>query len=86
MPLPYGHGSETLPEPRVSKRLLIFLNHHFGRLDDDADGVTLFQSQFFRAGTGDDALDQAAAYFDDDMGHDVAELNVFYFARKLIPR
>ena len=63
-----------------------FLNHHFGGLDDDFDGVALLQPQFFGAGAGDNAFDQIVADLDDDVRHDGADLYAFHDAGKLISR
>ena len=64
----------------------VFLNHHLGGLDDDANLVAFLQSQFFSAGASDNAFHQVLAHFDDDVSHDGADLDAFHCAGQLVTR
>ena len=58
-------------------RRSILLNHHLGRFDDSGDGVTLLELEFVSAPARDDAFNETVPGPDDNMGHDIAELNLF---------
>src|SRR5215471_4336230 len=65
---------------------LILLQHDLSRLDDRGHGVADLEAQLFRAPPGNDALDQVVPYFDDDVGHDSAELEFGDLAFKFVSR
>src|SRR5208283_6124833 len=50
---------------------LVFLEHHFGRLNDDGHLVSLLQCKFIRTPARYHAFDDALADSDVDMSHDV---------------
>jgi hypothetical protein len=55
----------------------VLLNHHLGSFDYSSNSIALFEFEFVSTATGDGALDQIISDANDDMGHDVAELNFF---------
>ena len=63
---------------------LVFLEHHFGRFDDHRNFVSLFETKLFGATAGNYALDLVLSNLDDDMGHDVAQLNFFDFSTQFV--
>jgi cytochrome c peroxidase len=73
-------------ERPVAECPLVFVQHHFSGLDDDADFVALLQTELFGAAARDDAFELALANLDDNMGHDVAERHFDDFALELITR
>jgi hypothetical protein len=53
------------------------LNHHLSGFDDDGDGVTFVELEFVSAAARDDALNEILPDPNDNIGHDIAELNLF---------
>jgi hypothetical protein len=62
----------------------VFLNHHFGSFDDSGDGVALFELEFVGATPGDGALDKIVSHANDNVGHDIAQLNFLDFSTQFI--
>jgi hypothetical protein len=62
---------EVVQFEEVAVASLGLLQHHFGRLDDDRDLVSLLETKLFRATARDHTLDLAFPDFDDEVGHDV---------------
>ena len=60
------------------------LNDDFGSLDDSGDDIALLQSEFVGAAARDGTLDEVVPNPNNDMGHDIAELNLFYFPSSLL--
>ncbi len=58
----------------------ILLNHYLGRFDDGSNSVALFELEFFGAAARDGALDQIVSDPNHDVGHDIAEFELFDFA------
>ncbi len=55
----------------------IFLNHHLGGFDDSGDGVTFLELEFVSAAARDDAFNETVPDPNDNVSHDIAELNLF---------
>lgn len=62
----------------------VLLNHHLGRFYNRSDGIALLQFEFVSTTTRDGTLDKVVANTDNDMGHDVAKLNLFYFSAQFV--
>ena len=62
----------------------VFLQHHFGGLDDYFDGIALLEAHGFGATPRDHAFDKVVAHFYDYVGHHSAELKLLDDAGKLI--
>jgi hypothetical protein len=62
----------------------VFLNHHFGSFDDGADRVAFLEFEFVGAPAGDGALDKIVAHTNDDVGHDIAQLNFLDFSTQFV--
>ncbi len=60
------------------------LQHDLGRLDDDGHLVSLLQLEIFGTSTRNHAVYTALSYFDDDVGHDVAQLYAGDFSFELV--
>jgi hypothetical protein len=53
------------------------LNHHLSGFDDGGDGVTFVELEFVSTAARDDALNEILPDPNDNMSHDIAELNLF---------
>ena len=53
-------------------------------LIDHPDLVALFQFEFFRTAARDYAFDQIVSNLHDDVGHNVADVNLFNLAGELV--
>jgi len=62
----------------------VLLNHHLSCLDYGNDRVALLKLKLFGASAGNGAFDEVVADADDDVGHDVAELNLFDFSTQFV--
>ena len=62
----------------------VFLNHDLSRFDHRADGITLLELEFVGAAPGDGTLDEVVADPNDNMGHNIAELNFFDFSTQFV--
>lgn len=54
----------------------VLLEHHFGRLDHDLDGVTLLERHGFGTSSGDHALNEVFPHAYHDMCHYSTELKL----------
>jgi len=62
----------------------VLLNHYFGGFDHSCDGVALLELEFVGTTAGDGTLDEIVPDPNDDMGHDIAQLNFFDFPTQLV--
>jgi hypothetical protein len=53
------------------------LNHHLSGFDDGGDGVTFVELEFVSTAARDDALNEILPDPNDNISHDIAELNLF---------
>ncbi len=63
---------------------LSLFEHHFGGLDYHRDVVALFETELFGAAPGNDALDLILPNPDDNVSHDVSQIDFNDFAFELI--
>src|SRR5580692_4573501 len=63
-----------------------FFQDYFCRLDDSANRVANFQFHFLGAAAGNNTFDNYFARADDDVRHDVAEINFFHFSDNAVAR
>lgn len=62
----------------------ILLNHDFGCLDGSDNGIALLKFKFVSAAARDGPFDEVVPNTNSDMGHDVAELNLFDFSVQFV--
>jgi hypothetical protein len=62
----------------------IFLNHNLGGFDNSGDGVAFLELEFVSAAARDDALNKTVPDPNDNVSHDIAELNLFNFSAQFV--
>ena len=67
-----------------SEKGSILLNHHLGGFDDSGDAVALFQFEFVSTATCDNTLDKTVSDPNDNMSHDIAELNLLNLSAQFV--
>lgn len=53
----------------------VLLNHHFRSFNNGENRVSLFQLQLVGAASGDGALDEILTHSNNNVGHDIAQLD-----------
>jgi len=79
-----GAAGDDAKNSGCAVRGSVFLNHHFGSFDDSGDGVPLFEFEFVGATAGDGTLDKILSDTNDDVGHDIAQLNFLDFSTQFV--
>ena len=69
---------------KANRPITLFLDHHFGGLNDHGHAVAGLEIHLFGAAAGDDTFDFILADLDDDVRHHVAEFHVFDLTTELI--
>ena len=65
-------------------RASILLNHDLCSFHNSDDGITLFKFEFISASASDGAFNEVVANTNNDMRHDIAELNLFYLSGQFV--
>ncbi len=63
---------------------LVFLEHHFGRFDNNCHGIALFQSKLLDTLSSDNTFDRIFSDIHDHVSHDFAYMNFGDLADKLV--
>ena len=62
----------------------VLLNHHLGGFDHGGDGVTLFELELVGAAAGNGTFNEVVANSNNNMGHNVAQLNFLNFSAQFV--
>jgi len=76
----------SLERSLVEGQPLVLFKHYLGRFHDDFHLVTFLQFKLFRAPPRDYAFDLVLTDANDDMGHNVAQVDFHNFPFELVPR
>ena len=68
----------------ASGRFSVFLKHHLRRLNHDSHSVAFLETKLLRALSRNHTFDRNLSDTNDDMRHDIAELNRRHFSGELI--
>jgi hypothetical protein len=79
-----GQASNDVEDRGRPVRGLILLNHHLGSFNDSGNGVTFLKLKFVSAAPRNDALNEIVPDPNNNMGHDIAKLNLFYFPAQFV--
>lgn len=60
------------------------MNHYLRGLYDGVNGIAFLELQFIGAAASDSTFDEIVADADDDVGHDIAQLDFFNRASQFI--